>query len=121
MARACPRAVVGVENIFAVPGVAPEHPSGLPEHVVLGAPNPRGSASVVMDPRHCLGTREVNAVGSLVQAHGGAPVVERVPERAAYGIVVRAVKIDMRHRLDCVGSTCSIGKWAQLMLCIIVD
>ena len=99
-----PRAVVGVEDIFAVPGVAPEHPSGLPEHVVLGAANRCGSASVVVDPRHCLGTREVNAVGSLARVHGGAPVVERVPERAAYGVVVRAVEIYMRHRLDCVGA-----------------
>jgi hypothetical protein len=31
-------------------------------------------------------------------------VVERVPDRAAYGVVVRAVEIDMRHRLDCVGA-----------------
>jgi hypothetical protein len=63
-ACAC-RAVIGVEDIFAVPGVAPEHPSGLPEHVVLGAPSPHGGASVVVDPRHGLGTREVYTVGSV--------------------------------------------------------
>ena len=66
MARAC-RAVVGVEDIFAVPGVAPEHPSGLPEHVVLSASSPYGGASVVVDPRHGLGTREVNTAGPLAQ------------------------------------------------------
>jgi hypothetical protein len=85
-----------------------QDPSGLQEHVVLGAFNPRGSASVVVDPRHCLGTREVNAVGSLVRAHGCAPVVERVPERAAYGVVVRPLAAalatplvtDHRHQPD---------------------
>jgi hypothetical protein len=32
---------------------------------MLGAPSPRGSASILADPRHCLGTREVNAFESL--------------------------------------------------------
>jgi hypothetical protein len=35
---------------------------------------------------------------------GGAPVVEHVRERTAYGAVVRAVEIHVRHRLDCVGA-----------------
>jgi hypothetical protein len=50
MARAC-RAVIGVEDVFAVPGATPEQPSGLPEHAVLVASSPRGGAELTPDPQ----------------------------------------------------------------------